>query len=222
MFFHCLVLDELSRELCTINALFGLCWFDRLRQGAKVSSDLAQAVIEEIVQDINVNANMDNCMLFTNKSFEHHVDLIDKLLTDTGMKCNPLKCAWEVQETSFLGYWMTPTAIKPMKKNVDAILKINLPRRRTQVRSFIGAVNYYRSLWPCCAHFMKLLLELTSSKVNFQWNVDHQKAFETLKSIMATDCLNAYPNYNQPFEIYTNASEYQLGAAIIQNGRHIA
>lgn len=104
-----------------------------------------------------------------------------------------------------------------MKKKVDTILKMNQPRNRTQVRSFIGAVNYYHSLWPRCAHFMKPLSELTSSKVNFQWNADHQKAFETLKSIMLADCLNAYPGCNQPFEIYANASEYQLGAAIIQN-----
>ena len=90
------------------------------------------------------------------------------------------------------------------------------------MRSFIGAVNYYRSLWPHCAHFMKPLSELTSSKVNFQWNADHQKVFETLKSIMAADSLNAYLDYNQPFEIYTNASEYQLEEAIIQNGRLIA
>ena len=39
---------------------------------------------------------------------------------------------------------------------------------------------------------------------------------------MAADCLNAYPDYNQPFEIYTNASNYQLGAVIIQNKRPIA
>ena len=112
---------------------------------------------------------------------------------------------------------MTPTAVKPMKKKVDAILKMDRPKNRTQVRSFIGAVNYYRSLWPRCAHFMKPLSELTSSKVNFKWGAAQQEAFETLKSIMAADCLNAYPDYNQPFEIYTDASDYQLGAVIIQN-----
>ena len=67
-------------------------------------------------------------MLFTDKSFEHHLELIDKLLSklaEAGMKCNPLKCAWTVQETSFLGYWMTPTAVKPMKSKVNAILKMD-------------------------------------------------------------------------------------------------
>ena len=39
---------------------------------------------------------------------------------------------------------------------------------------------------------------------------------------MAANSLNAYPNYNQPFEIYTDASDYQFGAAIIQNKQPIA
>ena len=39
---------------------------------------------------------------------------------------------------------------------------------------------------------------------------------------MTADCLNAYPDYNKPFKIYTDASDYQLGAAIIQEGRPIA
>ena len=43
-----------------------------------------------------------------------------------------------------------------------------------------------------------------------------------MKAILASDCLNAYPDYSIHFHIYTNASNYQLGAAIIQNGRPIA
>ena len=134
------MLDDESKELCTINTPFGLFRFNQLPQGAKFSPDLAQEVIEKILQDIDTNAYTDDCCLFTNKDFEHHVQLIDKLLTAVatgGMKCNPLKCAWAVQETSFLGHWMTPTVVKPMKKEINNILKMDCPRNRTQVRSFI-------------------------------------------------------------------------------------
>ena len=48
---------------------------------AKASLDLSQAAIEKIVQDIDTDAYMDNYMLFTDKHFDHHVKLIDKLLT---------------------------------------------------------------------------------------------------------------------------------------------
>ena len=34
-------------------------------------------------------------------------------------------------------------------------------------------------------------------------------------NVMAADCLNAYPDYNKPFKIYTDASDYQLDATII-------
>ena len=68
---------------------------------------------------------------------------------------------------------------------------------------------------------MKPLTELTG-KGSFVWTDPQQRALETMKSIMTADCLNTYPDYNLPFEIYTDASDYQLGAAIIQNGRPVA
>lgn len=92
-----------------------------------MSPDLAQAIIETIVKDIDTYTYMGNCMLFTDKDFEYHIDLIDKLLTvlvEDGMKCNPLKCAWAVQETSFLENWMILTAVKSMKKKIDVVCYI--------------------------------------------------------------------------------------------------
>ena len=60
---------------------------------------------------------------------------------------------------------------------------------------------------------MKPLNELTGKGI-FKWEDCQQKVFDTLKSIMAADCLNTYPDYNKPLEIYTDTSGYQLGAAI--------
>ena len=39
---------------------------------------------------------------------------------------------------------------------------------------------------------------------------------------MASDCINVYPDYTKTFHIYTDTSDYQLGAAIIQDGKPIA
>ena len=115
------------------------------------------------------------------------------------MKVNPLKCNWAVQETYFLGYWMTPTAVKPMKKKIDAVLKMEPPKNKGEARSFIRVVNFYKSLWP--AHLLDPLAELTCNKP-FWWTPVHQQAFLEMKALLASDCINAYPNYNKDFDIY--------------------
>ena len=48
-----------------------------------------------------------------------------------------------------------------------------------------------------------------------------QKSFEEMKVVLATDTLTAYLEYNKPFKIYTDVSDYQLGACIIQGHNRI-
>jgi hypothetical protein len=43
-----------------------------------------------------------------------------------------------------------------------------------------------------------------------------------MKKIMARETILAYPNFEIPFKIHTDASAYQLGACISQNGKPIA
>jgi hypothetical protein len=49
-----------------------------------------------------------------------------------------------------------------------------------------------------------------------------QKAFEKMCLLMAADAFAAYPDHNKQLDVYTDSSDFQLGACIFQEGRPVA
>ncbi len=131
---------------------------------------------------------------------------------------------WAVKETDWLDYWLTPRGLKPWKKKIDAILHMDCPCNATELCIFIGCIKYYHDMWPSCAHILKLLTDQSGLKKRalVEWTDEMQKAFDKMCLLMAADTLAAYLDHNKRFDIYTDASDFQLGACIIQEGRPIA
>ena len=55
-----------------------------------------------------------------------------------------------------------------------------------------------------------------TAKAPFEWTTVQQKVFEQMKAILSTDALLAYPNPDIPYNVETDASDYQLGRVIKQ------
>jgi hypothetical protein len=108
------------------------------------------------------------------------------------------------------------------KKKVEAINNLTPPTNYTEVRKFIGLVNYYRDMWKQRSEILSPLTKLTSTKKPWKWTDEQQNAFDTMKKIMTRETILAYPNFEIPFEVHTDASAYKLGAVISQNGKPIA
>jgi hypothetical protein len=130
--------------------------------------------------------------------WDHHVKLfatILRRLRENEFTINPLKCEWAVQETDWLGYWLTPRGLKPRKKKIEAILYMDRPRNATELCMFIGCVNYYQDMWPSCAHILKPLTDQTRLKkcASIKWTDEMQQAIDKMRALMA-------PTLSRPIE----------------------
>jgi hypothetical protein len=101
---------------------------------------------------------------------------------------------------------------------------MNHPRNATELCMFIGCINYYHDMWLSRAHILKLLTDQSGLKKRapIKWTDEMQNAFAKMHLLMAADALAAYPDHNEWFDVYTDASDFQVGACIIQGGRPVA
>ena len=136
MQYYTFELDEASKDLCTIATSFGLYRYARLPMGVSTSPDMAQEIMEQVLSNLeDTEVYLDDIAAFSSH-FDSHIALLEKILQrlqDNGFSVNPLKCEWAVQETDFLGHWLTPQGIKPYYKKVNAIVQLEKPKNLKQL-----------------------------------------------------------------------------------------
>jgi hypothetical protein len=194
--------------------------------GIKVAVDVFQEVMTELFSDLDeVRVYLDDILIVDNGSLEDHMHKVSiclERLEKAGFKANVRKSLFVVKELEYLGFWLTQTGIQPQPKKVEAISRLTPPKTTKQLRRFLGMVNFYRDMWKGRSHVLAPLTELASKKKPFQWKEEEQKAFELIKKIMSRATLLSFPDFSKPFHIYADASDYQLGSVIMQDGKPLA
>jgi hypothetical protein len=72
------------------------------------------------------------------------------------------------------------------------------------------------------SHMLAQLTGLVSPLVNYKWGEEQQKAFDEIKQKVSQETLLAFPDFEKEFHAYTDASNKQLGAVIMQEGKPLA
>jgi hypothetical protein len=72
------------------------------------------------------------------------------------------------------------------------------------------------------SHMLAPLTGLVSPLVNYKWGEEQQKAFDEIKQKVSQETLLAFPDFEKEFHAYTDASNKQLGAVIMQEGKPLA
>jgi RNase H-like domain found in reverse transcriptase len=77
-------------------------------------------------------------------------------------------------------------------------------------------------MYPQRSHILAPLTALAKGKGTVKWTHECQTSFDTMKALLAKDAFLWYPDHNKRLDIYCDASDLQLGAAILQEGMPVA
>jgi hypothetical protein len=85
-----------------------------------------------------------------------------------------------------------------------------------QLRGFIALASYYRRFVKGFSSIAEPLNRLLKKDTPYRWTKDQQEAFKKLKRCLTTLPILAYPDFEKPFIVFTDASTFALGAILSQ------
>lgn len=193
---------------------------------------------------------LDDIIIFS-ATFEEHLEHTRKVLQrlqEHGVKLKPRKCELFKRKVKFLGrveseegYTLDPSSIK-----LVLALKDSPPKTVNEVRKLMGFLNYYRRYVKNFSIINKPIYDLVKTprqppqgakqdktrrnhsnngqllaKHPVEWTDIHQSALETLITSITSVPVMAYPDFQKPFVLHTDASKDGLGAVLYQYQNHI-
>ena len=173
-------------------------------------------MMDQILQDLkSVRCRIDDILIKSKPS--EHLSLVDEVLTrlkNQGLKAKLSKCEFAVPGVDYMGYRLDGEGIHPLEEKVQAIVDVPSPRNVSELRSFLGLLNFYGQFIPNLSTLLQPLHELLQNGVKWDWNDECESAFQKSKSqLLSSDVLVPY-EVNRELILACDASPYGVGAVI--------
>nr|GEY22828.1 reverse transcriptase domain-containing protein [Tanacetum cinerariifolium] len=157
--------------------------------------------------------------VFIGTSFENCLSRLDKMLhrcEDTNLSLNWEKSYYMVKEGIVLGHKISKNGIEVDKAKVDVIAKLPHPTTVKGIRSFLGYVGFYRRFIKDFSKISRLMTYLLEKNTPFIFSEDCIKAYQTLKKKLMEAPILIAPNWDLPFELMCDASDFAIRAVLGQ------
>ena len=159
-------------------------------------------------------------LLIVSDSLEQHRLSINELfrrLRYDGLKMNPKKCEFLVEETVWLGYRLTREGFQMPKDRIEAIKGMASPRSAEEVRSVLGLFNFFQSFLPNdYATTVSILRGLTKAKTSFRWTSAEESAFRKAKEMVCNSGVLKFFDPTLRTILTCDASTKGTGAVLTQ------
>lgn len=207
---------------------FGLYEFLVLPFGLTNAPATFQRLMNEIFHDFIregfVVVYLDDVLIFSKNTAEHyeHLRRVFVRLQETGLFAKLAKCEFLKPELRYLGHVIGREGLKVDPQKITVVQEWPTPQNVTDVRRFLGLANYFRKFVRNYSDLAAPLTQLSSSKREWEWGKEQEHAFLALKEALVCAPILALPDLRREFQVICDASDFGVGAVLLQDGRVIA
>ena len=212
-----LELDEDSRELLTINTHQGLFQPSRLQFGVHSATGIFQREMDRRLQRIPMTKVRVDDILISGRNDAEHLSNLRKVLEklkEAGLTVCLAKCAFMQDEVTYCGYVINKHGVKPMPDNVEAVEEAPAPTNTSELRSFLGMVNYYNNYLSGLSTIGEPLHALMRKEVSWKWSGECEAAFQAIKRKLCSAPLLVHFDMSKAIVVHCDASAYGVGVVL--------
>jgi hypothetical protein len=172
---------------------------------------------------------LDDVLIFSRDPEEHlsHLRQVLNLLRQHKLYAKLSKCEFNKPELRFLGHVIGREGIAVDPSKIDVIRKWPVPKDVSELRAFLGLCNYFRRFVHGYSKIAGPLTALTGTTGQDsyswdKWEARELAAFEKLKVALCSTPVLRLPDFDKPFEVWTDASLDGTGGVLVQDGHPVA
>ncbi|GJU74302.1 reverse transcriptase domain-containing protein [Tanacetum coccineum] len=214
-------IDPQDQEKTTFTCPYGTFAYRRMPFGLCNAPGTFQRCMMAIFHDMiekTMEVFMDDFSVFGD-SFDSCLSNLEKMLKrceDTNLVLNWEKCHFMCREGIVLGHKISKAGIEVDRAKVDVIAKLPHPTTVKGVRSFLGHAGFYRRFIQDFSKIARPMTHLLEKETPFVFSKDCIDAFQTLKKKLTEAPILVVPDWNLPFELMCDASDFAIGAVLGQ------
>ncbi|GJS68377.1 reverse transcriptase domain-containing protein [Tanacetum coccineum] len=216
-----IIIDPQDQEKTTFTCPYGTFAYRRMPFGLCNAPGTFQRCMMAIFHDMiekTMEVFMDDFSVFGD-SFATCLSNLDNMLKRCeymNLVLNWEKCDFMCKEGIVLGHKISKSRIEVDRAKVDVIAKLPHPTTVKGVRSFLGHAGFYRRFIQDFSKIARPMTHLLEKETPFVFSQDCIDAFETLKKKLTEAPILVVPDWNLPFELMCDASDFAIGAVLGQ------
>ena len=216
-----IALDEDSKEKTAFSTREGHFHFNDLPFGLKDAGNSFERAAMAALADLVCNTMLVylDDLIICSKGTEEHFRKLRKVfekLRAANFTLKLSKCELFRSELSFLGHRVSKDGLSVEESRKLAIKNCETPKDKESLRFFLGLMGFYRNFVPRFSHTAEPLLKLLRKSSKFIWEEEQENAYQQLKAALLEPLILKYPEFSKTFFVVTDASQFGLGASLMQ------